>query len=312
MLLERAVLADAARRRSPIVLGLVDCFETDAHMCFVTELAEYGALRRVLVDSRAGRLSQRVARRLFAEMVLGLEEIHRMGYLYRDMKPGNVLVTNTGHVRVADFGVAKKMQLEFVGSEVSSEEGSEEEEEEGLLRLSGKAKSFVGTRRYMAPEMLEMDLGWGGDGYGVEADIWGLGVTLYVMVVGEYPFGGSRGGGDTGKMVRSIRQGELRFPRWVGKELRDLIAAMLRRNVADRVELEEIKAHPWLRGVDWAAVRLRAEQDVVEEDVVSELGRLKEIDFRESQETRIALYNEAKGSEGLEDVKLAGFDFMTW
>lgn len=312
VLLERAVLSDAARRHSPFVVRLIDCFETQSHMCFVTELAEYGALRRVLMHRSGGRLSEGVARRLFAEMVLGLEEIHGMGYLYRDMKPGNVLVTRTGHVRVADFGVAKKMRLEYVASDVSSEEWSEEDEEEGLPRLVGKAKSFVGTRRYMAPEMLEMDMGRGGIGYGVEADIWGLGVTLYVMVAGRYPFGGVRGGGDTAKMVRAIRDVGLRFPAWIGKELRDLIEGMLRRDVAERMDLEDVKMNRWLSGIDWTEVRRRAERDEVEEEVLSEVGQVMEMEFEKSEETGIYGELSERATGGFGGVELVGFNFIDW
>lgn len=92
--------------------------------------------------------------------MLAIEHIHSLNVIYRDLKPENILVNADGHIKLADFGLAK----------------------EGMGKKNAKAKSFCGSPAYLPPEMLS-DAGVGKPG-----DIYQMGAVLYEMLVGTPPF----------------------------------------------------------------------------------------------------------------------------
>lgn len=101
---------------------------------------------------------EREAQFFIAEVVLAIEYIHSLNIIYRDMKPENILVDKDGHMKLADFGLAK----------------------EGILD-NKYAKSFCGSPAYLAPEMLT------NKGVGKASDIYQIGTVLYELLVGFPP-----------------------------------------------------------------------------------------------------------------------------
>lgn len=96
------------------------------------------------------------------QVAQGLAKAHAQGIVHRDIKPGNVLITSEGQVKIVDFGLAKLA---------------------GQLKLTSTGKT-MGTASYMSPEQGR------GEEVGPRSDIWSLGIVLYEMVTGEVPFKG--------------------------------------------------------------------------------------------------------------------------
>ena len=105
------------------------------------------------------RLNDFEAKRVFKQVVDGVRYIHSMGYCHRDLKMTNILIDHLEVVKIIDFGF--------------SSEGYK------------KQKMYCGTPSYMAPEIIDRRVY-----IGVYVDMWALGVVLYKLLTGEYPFGG--------------------------------------------------------------------------------------------------------------------------
>lgn len=267
LITERAVLIQAAESRSRFIVRLIDAFETDEKLCFVTEFAQHGDLSNVLDKIRGRGLSENTARQLFSEMVLGLEETHRMGYLYRDFALGNLLLNSHGHIKLADFGLAKKLDIELLGSSVSSGSEGDLADDDEAFSLVGRTNSFVGTRRYMSPEHLNR---WK-QGYGAPSDIWAMGVSLYVMLTGMYPFGNFASPKDTNSVFEAIQSTDVSYPTGMSEDAKDLLHKLLMKEEQDRLDIAAIKAHPWMCKVDWETIQYNAEHNVLQSSVLEEL-----------------------------------------
>src|SRR4029077_8987752 len=111
--------------------------------------------------AREKKLSPAKALQLTEEIAEALDYAHGQGVIHRDIKPANILVTQDGHAKIADFGIAKLNLAHFT--------------------LPGRV---LGTPAYMAPEQLS------GEGVDGRSDLFSLGVILYAMVTGHSPFPG--------------------------------------------------------------------------------------------------------------------------
>ena len=120
-----------------------------------------------------GQLPQARALSLTAEIAEGLARAHEKGIIHRDLKPANVIVTEDGHAKIIDFGLAKT--VERVTSDTATVSVARQRTEEGLV---------LGTAAYMSPEQAR------GDRVDHRSDVFALGVTLYEMVTGRPAYHG--------------------------------------------------------------------------------------------------------------------------
>jgi eukaryotic-like serine/threonine-protein kinase len=151
----------AGRLHHPGIVTIFDVGEDpETHDSFIVlEYVAGESLSRIL--SREKKLSLSRALQLGEELAEALDYAHSQGVVHRDVKPANILITEDGHAKIADFGIAK-MNLSH-------------------HTVAGRV---LGTPAYMAPEQL---VGEGCDG---RSDLFSLGVVLYAMVTGHSPFHG--------------------------------------------------------------------------------------------------------------------------
>lgn len=154
----RAEARAAARINHPAVVTLHDVLDHDGRPWIVMELVEGNSLADAVKD--AGRVEPREAARVGLWVLRALQAAHAAGVLHRDVKPGNVLLSQDGRVLLTDFGIAQV---------------------EGDTTIT-RTGEIVGSVDYLAPERLR------GEDPGPSSDLWALGATLYTAVEGRSPF----------------------------------------------------------------------------------------------------------------------------
>lgn len=170
------------------------------------------------------RLPEREARRIIAQVLQGLDHLHQHCVLHRDIKPENILL-HGDVVKIADFGLAKQL-----------------EDPEGTVNRS------CGTLEYAAPELIS------GRDYGLKSDVFSLGVVLYVLLFGAFPFSVESATAlqcmDRFPHGVDIRDMSCLSPdnyqwRTVSPEAQDAILQMLNPNPEERISANELLSHPW-------------------------------------------------------------------
>ncbi|XP_038054826.1 citron Rho-interacting kinase-like isoform X2 [Patiria miniata] len=166
-----------------------------------------------------------------AEMVAAIHSLHTMGYVHRDIKPDNILVDRTGHIKLADFGSAAKLSSD---NKVC-------------------AKMPVGTPDYVAPEVL-MSMNSKEGTYGLECDWWSLGIVAYEMLFGKTPF-------TEDSIVVTYSnimdfKNKLKFPSVpeVSHHAKNLMQNLLSDKL-NRLGYEGLGCHPFFSSIEWATLR---------------------------------------------------------
>jgi len=221
---ERSVLETVSH---PFIVDLVFAFQTPKKLYIVLEFCQGGELFYHL--SRAGRFSEGRCKFYAAEILSALAYLHSLDIIYRDLKPENILLDGDGHVKLTDFGLSK----EGVKDNVS-------------------ASTMCGTPEYLAPEILNKH------GHGKAVDWYSLGALVYEMITGLPPFYTR----DREKLFERIRHGELSYPSYVTPVAKSLIQSLLTRDPERRLgggpgDGDEVKAHAFWSGIDWAQLDAR-------------------------------------------------------
>jgi serine/threonine protein kinase len=215
---EKAVLLEV---QHPFIVQLHRTFQDRTCLYMVMDYACGGEVFSHL--RKAGRFTNDVARVYAAEIVLALEALHARDIVYRDLKPENLLLDERGHIKITDFGFAKK--------------------------VVDRTWTLCGTPEYLAPEIIQSK------GHGKAVDWWAVGILIYEMLVGYPPFFDE----SPFRIYEKILEGRVDFPRFVDPEAKDLIKKLL---TADRTKrlgalrdgAVDVKRHPWFAGIDWDAL----------------------------------------------------------
>lgn len=211
-----------------ILVGLEDCafivklfytFQTDKKLYFVMEYCPGGEIFNLLQKKR--RLSEEQTMFYAAQLVLGIEHLHKQDIIYRDLKPENVLLDSNGYIKITDFGLSR------------------------MNVKNSDAKSICGTPEYLAPEII-LKLG-----HGKPVDWWTLGSIIYEMLVGIPPFYTD----NRQELFEKIKYMSPKFPNYLSSVAKSLIESLLRKDPSKRLGntrgAEEVKEHPFFANVNW-------------------------------------------------------------
>mmetsp|Transcript_83363 Transcript_83363/g.165479 ORF Transcript_83363/g.165479 Transcript_83363/m.165479 type:complete len:876 (+) Transcript_83363:42-2669(+) len=215
----------------PKIVNLHLVHETATWMFLVMELVRGGELFDEIVKNKS--LHEDEAKHIFRQLLEAVHYMHSRHVIHRDLKPENILIASSRQaeppmagrlheIKIADFGLSK------IISDGTS-----------------KAKTFVGTPQYWAPEVLNVERS--GGSYTHCVDFWSLGAVLFVMLCGRYPFDGKKKPLDEQIQTASFSMTSAAWQR-VSDHAKDMVRGLLRVNPMERMNLESCLQHAWLQG----------------------------------------------------------------
>merc|ERR1711998_696352 len=198
----------------PFIVNMFGAFQDERCLYMCMEYVIGGELFSHL--RRAGRFTNEVTRFYAGEIVLAFDYLHKQDIVYRDLKPENLLLDQDGHVKITDFGFAK--------------------------RVEDRTWTLCGTPEYLAPEIIQSK------GHGKAVDWWALGVLNYEMLAGYPPFYDENPFG----IYQKILAGKIEFPRHFDVHAKDLIKKLLTADRSKRLgnlkgQADDVKKHKWFR-----------------------------------------------------------------
>ncbi|KAK0673833.1 putative camp-dependent protein kinase [Cercophora samala] len=213
---ERKMLSEV---KHPFLITLWGTFQDSKNLYMVMDFVEGGELFSLL--RKSGRFPNPVAKFYAAEVTLALEYLHARNIIYRDLKPENLLLDRHGHIKITDFGFAK--------------------------RVPDKTWTLCGTPDYLAPEVVS------NKGYNKSVDWWSLGILIYEMLCGYTPFWDS---GSPMKIYENILKGRIKYPAYLNPDAQDLLERLITPDLSKRLGnlyqgSQDVKNHIWFQEVTW-------------------------------------------------------------
>lgn len=213
---ERKMLQEV---KHPFLITLWGTFQDSKNLYMVMDFVEGGELFSLLRKSQ--RFPNPVAKFYAAEVTLALEYLHSKHIIYRDLKPENLLLDRHGHLKITDFGFAKK--------------------------VPDITWTLCGTPDYLAPEVVSSK------GYNKSVDWWSLGILIFEMLCGFTPFWD---GGSPMKIYENILKGRVKYPPYIHPDAQDLLQRLITADLTKRLGnlhggSEDVKNHQWFAEVTW-------------------------------------------------------------
>ena len=200
----------------PNICRMYCVIEDDTYIFLINEFCSNGDILQKIIEE--GAFDENKSCKIFQQIICGLEYLHKNFICHRDIKPENILLANIDNddlnVKISDFGLSKS----FAGNKL--------------------LKTPCGSPAYAAPEVLK-----GKEYKGNKIDIWGTGIVLYTMVYGALPFDQE----NIKDLVYNITKGNYSLPDTVSKNCQDLISKILQVDPNKRINIHEIKNHPWMK-----------------------------------------------------------------
>ena len=288
-----------SKASSPWIVELKASFQEDDYLYLVMEYLPGGDLMNLLIQKDT--LTEKEAKFYIAELILAIESIHNLDCIHRDIKPDNILIDKNGHIKLSDFGLAKISDKLYEKEDEKYKNYLKNKNNEKNNKMThNKNFSCVGTAYYVAPEVLNKN------GYDKDIDWWSVGIIFFEMLVGYAPFCSK----ETSEVCFKVLNWKdyLKIPKKVklSEEAKDLIFKMIN-NSDERLGKkgpEEIKKHPFFKGVDWNNIRNS------KAPFVPELKNEYDTKYFEKFEEIEAFYpNKTKNKFKRKDVEYLGYDF---
>ena len=239
----------------PFIIKLHYSFQTPENLYMIIDYCPLGDLSYQIQMSL---LEEDEAKFYIAELILAIEYLHQHDIIYRDLKPENILIDEDGHIKLADFGLAKEN-----------------------VSTNTPNKTFCGSPQYLSPEMLSKE------GTTKASDIYGIGAILFELISGAPPFFSQ----DENLMYKNISENKLMFPEFFSEEIKDLLTKMLDKNPKNRIGIEndksDLKNHEFFRDINWDDILQKKVKppvemiDYREEYNLKEKADFKDVDYRE-------------------------------
>lgn len=210
----------------PSIVKLFYTFKSDTSLYYVLELCPNGELLTQI--KQYGGMDEECVRFYTAEIVEALEYLHSKGVVHRDLKPENILLSADWHIKLTDFGTAKVLGTE----------------------RNARSNSFVGTAEYVSPELISTKE------TSCASDLWALGSIVYQMCANRLPFRGKT----EFLTFNKVSSRDLSFPVNFPPLAKDLIENLLVLRPDGRLGAreggyEELKNHPFFKGITWGSLR---------------------------------------------------------
>ncbi|KZT01973.1 Pkinase-domain-containing protein [Laetiporus sulphureus 93-53] len=195
----------------PYICGMREMIVHAHHYYMVFEYVNGGQMLDYIISH--GRLRERVARKFARQIGSALDYCHKNNVVHRDLKIENILISQTGNIKIIDFGLSN------------------------LYDPASHLSTFCGSLYFAAPELLNAKVYTG-----PEVDVWSFGVVLYVLVCGKVPFDDQ----SMPALHAKIKRGLVEYPVWLSAECKHLLTRMLVTNPVNRASLTEVLSHPWM------------------------------------------------------------------
>ena len=201
----------------PFIMKMVKYLKNENYIFFIEEYINGKELWEVIRD--IGLLTKEQTQFYSASILCAIDYLHKKKIIYRDIKPENIMVTESNYIKVIDFGTVKE--------------------------INERTSTIIGTPHYMAPEIIK------GAGYSFQVDVWSIAVCMYEFYCGGLPFGEDYD--NPMDVYRAVAKEELIFPKFVkDQDFISLITKMLRKNPTSRLwKFKQIKEEKYFSNFDW-------------------------------------------------------------
>lgn len=205
----------------PNIVRFLQHIQTKDNLFIVLEFVEKGSLSDTL--KQAGTLPEALVGVFMKQVLDGLRYLHSLGFVHRDIKCDNLLVTADNIIKLADFGVATTAKVKETKSMMDT------------LAMGGT--EVVGTPYWMAPEVIEMRVPT------TASDIWSVGCTAVECLTGKPPFFDL---GPLSALFKIVESTTPPIPPGISEECRDFLTKCFKRKARERAVAEDLMQHPFI------------------------------------------------------------------